>query len=54
VDALRNDGKIMGAGGAGGDWGSIFENDQSDRVRDTETSLLLWRYATEVSVQGDI
>jgi hypothetical protein len=50
VDALKNDGNIVGAGGAGGDWDSIFENDQSDKVRDPETSLLLWKYSTEVSV----
>jgi hypothetical protein len=49
VDALKNDGNIVGAGGAGGDWDSIFENDQSDKVRDPETSLLLWKYASEVS-----
>jgi hypothetical protein len=53
VDALKNDGNIVGAGGAGGDWDSIFENDQSDKVRDPETSLLLWKYATEVS-RGDM
>lgn len=38
----------MGAGGAGGDWDSIFENDQSDKVRDLEKALLLWKYSTEV------
>lgn len=48
VDAIKNRGQIVGAGGAGGDWDSIFENDQSDKVRDTEKALLLWKYATEV------
>ncbi len=36
VDAIKNGGKIVGAGGAGGDWDSIYENDQSDKVRDPE------------------
>ena len=49
ADALKNDGNIVGAGGAGGDWDSIFENDQSDKVRDPEKSLLLWKYSTEVT-----
>jgi hypothetical protein len=50
MDALRNDGQIIGAGGAGGDWDSIYENEQSDKVRDPDTSRLLWQYSTEVSV----
>lgn len=48
MDALRNDGRILGAGGAGGGWDSIYENEQSDKVRDPDTSRLLWQYSTEV------
>ena len=50
VDALKNDGQIVGAGGAGGDWDSIFENDQSDKVTDPDTARLLWQHSTAVSV----
>jgi len=49
VDALKNGGNIVGAGGAGGDWDSIYENDQSDKVRDSEKAQLLWKYATEIT-----
>lgn len=49
IDAIKNGGNIVGAGGAGGDWNSIFENDQSDRVRDPETATLLWKYATQIT-----
>lgn len=47
--ALNTDGAIVGAGGAGGDWDSIYENDQSDKVRNIETSADLFRYATRVT-----
>ena len=47
-DSLKNDGQILGAGGAGGDWDSIYENDQSDKVRDEEKAKLLWQYSTPV------
>ena len=40
----------MGAGGAGGDWESIYENDQSDKVRDIEKAAQLWKLATQVVV----
>eukprot|EP00596_Hydrurales_sp_CCMP1899_P005611 CAMPEP_0119040424 /NCGR_PEP_ID=MMETSP1177-20130426/10342_1 /TAXON_ID=2985 /ORGANISM="Ochromonas sp, Strain CCMP1899" /LENGTH=415 /DNA_ID=CAMNT_0007005455 /DNA_START=169 /DNA_END=1416 /DNA_ORIENTATION=- len=49
VEALKNGGNIVGAGGAGGDWESIYENDQSDRVRDPETMALLWQYSNEIT-----
>lgn len=49
LDALKNDGNIIGAGGAGGDWSSIYENDQSDKVKDVEKTTLLWQYATLVT-----
>ena len=48
MEALKNGGNIVGAGGAGGDWESIFENDQSDKVRDPEKMALLWQYSNEV------
>ncbi len=41
VDAIKNGGKIIGAGGAGGDWDSIYENDQSDKVRDPEKGNII-------------
>jgi hypothetical protein len=47
--ALNTDGAIVGAGGAGGDWDSIYENDQSDKVRNIVTSADLFRYATRVT-----
>lgn len=31
--ALEQDGQILGGGGAGGGWDSIYENDQSDKVQ---------------------
>lgn len=50
MEALKNGGNIVGAGGAGGDWESIFENDQSDKVRDPEKMALLWKYSNEVGM----
>jgi len=49
VDALKNGGKIVGAGGAGGDWDSIYENDQSDKVRDPVKSDLMFKLSTKVT-----
>ena len=49
MDALKNDGNIIGAGGAGGDWESIYENDQSDKVRDPIKSDLMFKYSTQVT-----
>lgn len=48
MDAIKNGGKIIGAGGAGGGWDSIFENDQSDKVQDIEKSQLLWDLSSKV------
>ena len=48
-EALKNDGNIIGAGGAGGGWDSIYENDQSDKVRDADKALALYTLATEVT-----
>ena len=48
-DALETDGQISGGGGAGGGWDSIYENDQSDKVLNVETSGNLWKYSTQVT-----
>ena len=47
--ALEKGGQISGGGGAGGGWDSIFENDQSAKVLDVETSLKLYQYATDIT-----
>ena len=47
-DALATKGQISGGGGAGGDWESIYENDQSDKVRDYDKTNLLFKLSTEV------
>lgn len=49
TEALINGGKIIGAGGEGGGWESIFENDQSDKVTDPETAQALWEYSSKVT-----
>lgn len=49
VDAIKNKGKIVGAGGAGGGWDSIYENDQSDKVLDSETNNKLFKLSTDVT-----
>jgi len=49
AEALEKGGQIMGAGGAGGGWDSIFENDQSDKVLDQEVASKLWKYANAVT-----
>lgn len=48
-EALKNDGNIIGAGGAGGGWESIYENDQSDKVKDAEKALALFTLANKVT-----
>uniref|UniRef100_A0A7S0HVC1 protochlorophyllide reductase n=2 Tax=Phaeocystis antarctica TaxID=33657 RepID=A0A7S0HVC1_9EUKA len=48
-DQLDTDGQISGGGGAGGGWDSIYENDQSDKVLNAETSANLWKYSTQVT-----
>jgi hypothetical protein len=50
VDALRNKGQIAGAGGTGGDWESIYENDQSDKVRDAEKASALFKMSSEITL----
>ena len=49
MDAIKNGGQIIGAGGAGGDWDSIYENDVSDKVKDREKAEQLWRLSTEIT-----
>jgi hypothetical protein len=48
-DALQTDGQIMGGGGSGGDADSIYENDQSDKVKDVDKLTLLWQLSTKVT-----
>ncbi|KAH8051264.1 hypothetical protein JL721_11163 [Aureococcus anophagefferens] len=49
AEALEKGGQIAGAGGAGGGWDSIFENDQSDKVLDVEKTATLWKYSSIVT-----
>eukprot|EP00607_Mallomonas_marina_P010310 CAMPEP_0182418372 /NCGR_PEP_ID=MMETSP1167-20130531/2823_1 /TAXON_ID=2988 /ORGANISM="Mallomonas Sp, Strain CCMP3275" /LENGTH=443 /DNA_ID=CAMNT_0024592555 /DNA_START=68 /DNA_END=1399 /DNA_ORIENTATION=+ len=49
MDALKNGGDIVGAGGAGGGWDSIFENDPSDKVLDRDLADRLWKYSSAVT-----
>lgn len=44
VGRWSEDGKPKGAGGAGGE---IFENEQSDAVRDPVTSARMWELSVE-------
>lgn len=48
-DSLEKGGQIVGAGGAGGGWDSIYENDQSDKVLNKDLTMKLWQYSTEVT-----
>jgi protochlorophyllide reductase len=48
-DSLATDGQITGAGGAGGGADSIFECDQSDKVRDMDMWASLWKLSTQVT-----
>jgi len=48
-NALEQGGQITGAGGAGGGWESVFENDQSDKVLNKDLMMKLWQYSTEVT-----
>jgi len=49
AEAIEKGGQIMGAGGSGGGWDSIFENDQSDKVLDAEKAPKLWKYSTAIT-----
>eukprot|EP00900_Chrysochromulina_parva_P025306 jgi/Chrpa1/7409/Chrysochromulina_OHIO_Genome00018954-RA len=48
AEALEKDGQILGSGGAGGGWDSIYENDQSDKVLNRETAADLFRLSSAV------
>jgi len=48
AEAIEKGGQIAGAGGAGGGWDSIYENDQSDKVLDKRKAERLWDYASAV------
>jgi len=49
LEAMEKGGQIVGAGGAGGGWDSIFENDQSDKVLDKDMMMKLWHCSTEIT-----
>ena len=49
AEALEKGGQIVGAGGAGGGWDSIYENEQSDKVRNLETAIDLFKYSSVVT-----
>lgn len=49
AEAIDKGGQIVGAGGAGGGWDSIFENDQSDKVMDLGKSNKLWDLSCAVT-----
>mmetsp|Transcript_6467 Transcript_6467/g.12938 ORF Transcript_6467/g.12938 Transcript_6467/m.12938 type:complete len:531 (-) Transcript_6467:147-1739(-) len=49
AEAIEKGGQIIGAGGAGGGWNSIYENEQSDKVKDVDTTYNLFKYATKVT-----
>eukprot|EP00286_Rhodomonas_abbreviata_P029000 CAMPEP_0181315520 /NCGR_PEP_ID=MMETSP1101-20121128/15423_1 /TAXON_ID=46948 /ORGANISM="Rhodomonas abbreviata, Strain Caron Lab Isolate" /LENGTH=605 /DNA_ID=CAMNT_0023422741 /DNA_START=36 /DNA_END=1853 /DNA_ORIENTATION=+ len=48
-EALEKDGQILGGGGAGGGWDSIYENDQSDKVLNKELAQELFKYSSIVT-----
>lgn len=49
VEAMEKGGQIVGAGGAGGGWESIYENDQSDKVLNKDLVQKLWQTSNEVT-----
>ena len=46
---MEKGGQIVGAGGAGGGWESIYENDQSDKVLNKDLVQKLWQTTNEVT-----
>jgi len=49
AEALEKDGQILGGGGAGGGWDSIYENDQSDKVLDKDLAADLFKYSSSAT-----
>lgn len=49
AEALEKDGQISGGGGAGGGWDSIFENEQSAKVQNLDTTVDLFSTATAIT-----
>jgi len=49
MEAMEKGGQIVGAGGAGGGWESIYENDQSDKVHNKDMMLKLWQCTNEIT-----
>jgi protochlorophyllide reductase len=49
MEALDKGGQVMGAGGAGGGWDSIFVNDPSGKVLNEDLKMKLFHYATEIT-----
>jgi len=49
LETLEKGGQIVGSGGSGGGWDSIFENDQSDKVLNRDIMMKLWQYSNEVT-----
>jgi len=49
AEALEKGGQISGGGGAGGGWDSIYENEQSSKVLNIETSKLLFDTAASIT-----
>jgi hypothetical protein len=49
AEALEKDGQISGGGGAGGGWDSIYENEQSAKVQNIDTTVDLFTTATAIT-----
>ena len=49
AEALEKDGQISGGGGAGGGWDSIYENEQSAKVQNIDTTVDLFTTATSIT-----
>ena len=49
AEALEKDGQISGGGGAGGGWDSIYENEQSAKVQNIDTTVDLFTMATAIT-----
>ncbi|CAK9050676.1 Protochlorophyllide reductase A [Durusdinium trenchii] len=49
LEAMEKGGQIVGAGGAGGGWESIYENDQSDKVLNKDLMQKLWQETNAIT-----